>query len=221
MVFAATDAEAAAIGLGTYQLHNHPDGASNPPPYGLRLDELYNPTGGNDIFTFNFDAPGSDMKLEFDGSTIHIFGTTLGGRDIGAAHAADNFLGLYAIDFTYSVGVKTVVGDDDQIVEPGANGLNTGTITPLGMSHPSVGVAVNLGDVQNAENYSFRLGDENNDNGHRGFNGISGWGWLSVNGDDHAGQYDDFLFTAELIPEPMTAGLMLMGFGVIGLRRRR
>ncbi len=213
-------ASAATIMGGAYALHNHPDGASNPPPYGMRLDELYNVSGDNDIFTFDFDAPGADMKLVYDGASIHIFGTAVGGRDTGGGHAADNYLGIYTIDFTYNVGVQSLEpADDDIAVIPPASPANFGTLVPNNPAHPSFNVAVNLEDV--LMGVSLRLGDEDNDAGHRGYNGISGWGWLAVDGIPHVGVHDDFLFTAVLIPEPATAALGLLGLALVMRRRAR
>jgi hypothetical protein len=220
VAFVTQLAPAAAISNGTYQLENHDDGNSNPPPYGMRLDELYNTTGGNDIFTFDFEGAGANMMMTVTNTTIHIFGTALGGEDTGASHAANNYLGLYDIDFTYNVGVQSLEPtDDDMAVIPPASGSNFGTLTPLNPLHPSFGVDVVLSDI--LMGVSFRLGDEDNDLGHRGHNGISGWGWLAVDGQPHVGTHDDFLFTAILIPEPATLGLLAFGLGAIALRRRR
>lgn len=214
-------ASAAAIGAGTYALHNHPDGDADPPPYGMRLDELYDVTPGNDIFTLNFDHPMSNLTLVYNGvDTITISGVAFGGIDIGASYLNDNHLGLYQLDFVYNVGVGLAGGDDDLIVIPGANAQNFGSITPLGAGHPNVGVPQPLFDVRDG-NYSLRLGDEDNDLGHRGFPGISGWGWVGFNGHSHPGAADDFLFTAVPIPEPASAMLLLAGLGAVVIRRRR
>ena len=112
----AGGAQAAVINGGVYQLHNHPDAARQPPPYGLRLDELYNvDTGDVDRFTFDFDHALSDVRLAYNtaADSIHIYGRMVGGRDLGTDWAVDQYLGLYYIDFTYSVGVTGVPGDDD------------------------------------------------------------------------------------------------------------
>ncbi|MBL8744948.1 MAG: hypothetical protein JNK58_01185 [Phycisphaerae bacterium] len=212
---AASGASAAFIAQGTYRLHNHPDGSAQPPQYGMRLDELFNITGDHDIFTFNFDDPSSDMKMTYDGTTIHIFGVARGGRDIGSGYASEPTTGLYTINFIYNLGVAPVPGDDDVWVN-GPNMANSGTI------QPPVGPAVNLVDKRDTA-YSFRLGDEDNDAGHRGFAGISGWGWL-VHHPETMGHVEasDFLFTAEYlpnIPSPGAAGLL--GVAVLTLRRRR
>ncbi len=225
---ASASADAAAIQLGaTYGLHNHPDGGARPPEYGLRLDELFNETGGNDIFTFDFDDASSAMFMSINagGNEIRIFGTVLGGRDVGGSYANDQYLGLYEVDFTYSFGVGSVPGDDDLQVLETMGSTNGGFIAPLAVvdGGPSVGGgAITLGETANGSGMTFRFGDENNDNGHRGFAGLSGWGWINVDGDPHAGQANDWLFTAdpEPIPEPATVGLMAMGALAL-LRRRR
>ena len=225
---ASTSVDAAAIQLGaTYGLNNHPDGSARPPSYGLRLDELFNETGGNDIFTFDFDAVGSAMFMSISagGDEIRIFGTVYGGRDTGSSYANDQYLGLYEVDFTYSTGVGLVPGDDDLQVLATMGSTNGGFIAPLAVMDggPSIGGGpIALGETANGSGMTFRFGDENNDNGHRGFNGFSGWGWISVDGDPHAGQANDWLFTAdpEPIPEPATAGLIALG-ALSLLRRRR
>ena len=61
------------IEIGLYRLGNHPDKAEDPPEYGMRLDELFdfNP-GEHDVVTFDFEADGAEMFLDFDGDSIHI-----------------------------------------------------------------------------------------------------------------------------------------------------
>lgn len=213
-VFGGT-ANAALIESGAYRLFNHPDGSLNPPPYGARFDGLYgNPAHD---YTMDFEAAGSAMFMDVDlvAGTIRIYGTALGGRDIGGVYdtAAPTY-GFYDFDFIYN-GITQVPGDDDYWFN-GANHSNSGTIvTPLGTT-------VNI--VDEADVYTFRLGNENNDLGHRGFNGISGWGWLSYVADNgtvlpHV-YATDWLFTAELIPTPGAIALMGMG-GLLMARRRR
>lgn len=213
-VLLAGSAIAAPILPGIYDLANHPDGNAQPPQYGLRLDELVNVTGNHDIFTFDFDAAGSDMDMTYDdvNGIIHIYGTTWGGRDIGGAYANDVHRGFYQVDFVYTVGVQPVPGDDDVYVL--ANMQNFGSIVA-----PNSTVYF-LQDKSDG-NYSFRLGDEGDDNGHRGFNGISGWGWLNHGltlPAPHVAD-SDFLFTATYrIPEP--GSLALIALGAMALLRR-
>ncbi len=212
----ASAASGAIIAPGLYELHNHPDGAAIPPPYGMRLDELYNTSPDHDIFTFNFDDPGSNMQMMVTATTIHIFGVSVGGWDIGGGYDAGPTFGLYTIDFLYTVGVMPSPGDDDvQVVAP--SGTNFGTIlTPLGD-------LIALVDQQGQDpGLNFRLGDENDDLGHRGHPGISGWGWLTHGppGSSHVPN-SDWIFTATLIPSPGAASVLALGALAAGRRRRR
>lgn len=206
---------AATITSGVYTLANHPDGAEAPPYYGLRLDELYNATPAHDVFSFDFEHPQSSVVLVYNSvaQTIRIFGNAYGGRDVGGSYANDAYLGVYHFDFLYNQGVGLVPGDDD-IWSNTANHANSGYIqTPLSDT---------IGLVDEWMDYSFRFGDENNDAGHRGFAGISGWGWLSYGFAppyQHV-EFSDWLFTATLIPEPSTAALAAIAALAI-LRRRR
>ncbi|MCC6322432.1 MAG: hypothetical protein IT438_13465 [Phycisphaerales bacterium] len=218
IILSAGQATAAAILPGLYRLHNHPDGNQRPPLYGARFDELYNATGGHDVFTLDFDHIQSAMYMTINAAQteIRIFGQSVGGRDTGTTYAADSYLGLYQVDFTYTLGVGPVVGDDDlQVVEPDMR--NSGSIvTPLGDS-------IGLTDKAMG-GYSFRFGDENNDAGHRGFNGLSGWGWMNyVTADGVLAHIEstDWLFTATYeIPTPGAAALAGVS-GLLCLRRRR
>ena len=82
-----------------------------------------------------------------------------------------------------------------------------------------------LADISNGD-YTFRLGDEDNDLGHRGFAGISGWGWLGIS-DSQNGPYvrnsagsDDFLFTV-IVPAPLSGAMAFGGLAGVGVIRRR
>ncbi len=211
LTLSAASAQADVISTtGTYQLLNHPDGGARPPLYGLRLDELYDVTGGHDIFTFDFEAPGANMVMDYDGTSLHIHGTVFGGLNAGDGYAATH-VGLWGVDFTYGL-VGTAPGDDDKIVTT-PDFTNTGSITNLATQD-----TIPLWDYSGMHNYTFRLGDEDGDAGHRGFPGISGWGWMNHGTQNvHVGA-SDWLFTA--VPEPSTALLALLGAGA-ALRRRR
>lgn len=208
-------ARGATIDPGVYTLHNHPDGSERPPLYGARFDELVNATGGHDVFTLDFDHPLSSVTLTYTGTTIHIQGVALGGRDVGGSYASDAFLGLYTIDFLYTLGVMPVMGDDDVWVNT-ANHVNSGSIVL-----PDASV-VSLVDERGGNGFSLRLGDEDNDAGHRGAAGISGWGWMSYAGASvvHV-ESTDWLFTmTRNIPTPGSAALGLMGLAVFTRRKR-
>jgi hypothetical protein len=201
----------------TYDLHNHPDGDVNPPPYGMRLDELYDVTGNHDNFTFNFDDATSQMFLDYDttAATIHIYGHVAGGRDIGGAYAVDQYLGQYLVNFSFTLGVQAAPGDDDLIVNT-LNHANSGTIiTPLGDT-------ISLYDERGMSDFSFRFGNEDNDAGHRGYNGLSGWGWMNHHQPGNHIESGDWLFTAvrSNIPTPGSCAVLLAG-GLLAARRRR
>ncbi len=224
----APEASGAIIAQGLYRLHNHPDGAIRPPLYGLRLDELYNVTTGHDNFTFNFDHASSAMYLYYAGTWIHIFGQSYGGRDVGGAYAADNYLGVYQIDFLYNIGVQLVPGDDDVMVElpPGPN-YNFGTlIPPASVPAPFQGTTTLRDGHYTGAQKDFRFGDTDNDLGHRGFPGLSGWGWLFHKNPAQTSFYpyvadSDWLFTAELVPTPSAVALVGAAIGLATVRRRR
>lgn len=212
-------AAAASLPAGTYQLGNHPDGNQRPPLYGLRLDGLYGVN--SEEYTFDFDDARSDMRMTVTATTIRIFGEAWGGEDIGSVYASNTKTGLYEIDFLYSVGVGLAAGDDDRIVIA-ANYANTGTIVA-----PNGHGTTHLASYNGSHSFGFRLGDEDNDAGHRGFSGISGWGWLAISG-TAGGPYthtdsQDWLFTVGdmIIPLPSAGGMGLAGLMLLGVRRRR
>ncbi len=228
----AGSAEGAFLPSGEYFLANHPDGREGPPGYGLRLDELYDATPGDsgylpdgltpaanhDVFSFDFDHAMSDVRLAVTPTTLRIFGTVVGGRDVGNNYAADAYFGLYTIDFLYNIGVGDVPGDDDTWVMT-ANHANSGTIvTPLSDT-------INLVDElsMGSPMFSLRIGNGDDDTGYRGFTGASGWGWVSYAGPPvrHVGG-SDWLFTVlGPTPTPGTAVVAVLGAGVIGARRQR
>lgn len=225
-----TAAQAASLS-GTYILGDHPDGNAAPPLYGLRLDGLL--TGNaNHTYTFSFN-PSSDpnpadmlnvgVELVYDAiaQTINISGTVFGGRDNGGGYASGQS-GLWDLDFTY----RNVQEGSDRLTANTGNG----TIRSLDF-------AVTRGDF-NLVAYS---GSNSNafvfERGHRGFTGLSGFGWLNHAPTDgglggssnHHLVASDWLFTADPrlspgqpVPEPMTilgTGVAL-GLGTLFQRQR-
>ncbi len=196
---------------GTYVLGDHLDGNAGPPSYGLRLDELVDVTPGHDIFTFSFDAPGTEMRIDItemstDEYELRIYGTASGGLVQNNAYVPA-FTSLVDIDFVYTLA-HPVDGDDDYIVTT-PNFTNTGMINYMG-------AAIDLFDRANSDGYTFRLGDEDDHLGHRGVSGVSGWGWLDHGTDGTYVPASDWLFT--VIPTPGSAALLSVAL-VFGARR--
>lgn len=221
----------AFAGLFYYDLFNHPGGAAAPPQYGLRLDNLYNPTPGHDIFSFDFESNGAGMKLIYDdggtaGNTargddkVRIRGLVYGGLDTGGSYGNANYRGLWEVDFTYGYEIDRVGTNGDNLKIGRENPLNQGTIKPL-FDVGGAGIAndaILLQDEDGGFDYSFRF-----DRSGHGLAGtplagqpglLTGWGWLNHHGGPH--EYSsDWLFVgreaANPVPEPETVALMAMG----------
>ena len=196
------------------RLRDHPDGNAAPPTYGLRLDELIPVTPSHDVFTFSFDHPLALMQMVLTevGAgevSIHIWGTAFGGRIVNNEY--DPLLsGVAKIDFTYTLAHEAA-GDDDLIVTT-PNFRNFGSIIFNGST-------IDLFDRANSEGFTFRLGNEDNDLGHRGFDGISGGGWVDHGLTGPLALNSDWLFT--VVPAPGTAVVMAIAAALFGRRRTR
>ena len=204
-----------AITIGTYTLNNHPDGGIAPPLYGLRLDGLLGDPSKE--YTFDFDHADSNMTLTWDGSSIVIQGQAYGGEDTGNGYGVTAIWDIY---FEYSVGVSQPGGEgglDDIYVN--ADNANFGTIS-------SVLGSYQLEDEAGGSGLSFQLGDGNGA-GHRGYAGISGWGWMNhgvdcITADCSHIYASDWLFTATPVPVPAAAWLFGSGLlAFVGFARRR
>jgi hypothetical protein len=179
---------------GMYRLGNHPDVSLDPPPYGLRIDNLI----GFGVFTFDFEAPGAEMFLLYDGSSIQIFGTAFGGKDIGNFYDP-NLSSFVDISMTYT-DVGSAGGDDD-LVSLLSNPADSGSLIWL-----QTGQMFTLME-KSGPGFSFRFGNEDHDFGHRGFPGLSGWGWLQGSGTR------DWIFTAHGICPGDETGACCFGGG--------
>ncbi|SER37966.1 PEP-CTERM protein-sorting domain-containing protein [Nitrosomonas sp. Nm51] len=204
-----------AINTGTYVLHNHPDGGIAPPLYGLRLDGLLGDPAKE--YTFDFDHSNSNMLLTWNGSRIVIDGVAYGGEDTGSGYKVGT-TALWNIHFEYDTGVSQTAngGLSDLIVN--SDNANFGTIS-------SGFGAWELEDQSNNAGLAFQLGDENG-SGHRGFAGISGWGWMNhgancIAGDCNHIYASDWLFTADPARIPLPSTIGLLGTGLLGLMLHR
>lgn len=218
--------------IGLYQLGNHPDGNAQPPRYGARIDNLF----GSAPFTFDFECDDCGMFMDYDGSTIDIFGMAFGGHpDGGGGYDDDEFDGLYEFDVSYDMAdVVENDGDGDSdglqdIGRLGETGAPIGTLEfmmPTGGDSPPPVTMWDLMDKQGSHPASLRIGDEDDDMGHRGHPGISGWGWLMFreSGEDEfvmAQGAQDWLFTARRIPVPAPGSTALVLLGLAVLARKR
>jgi len=197
--------------IARYRLHDHPNGNSQPPLYGLRLDRLF---GGNERVTFSFDQGGAEMFLDVrndgpNGLRIDIAGTVFGGIDAGTAWTDP---AMYDVSFSYVAGVSAA-GGGWQVADSSSN---SGSISTNGGDQ-----VFDLGDDVN--NSFYFLPD-----GHRIGGDNSTWvgrGWLAINAQNPSPGTQDWLFTGELVtnvvPAPTSALLGFMGLCMVGVVRRR
>ena len=223
IISATAIAHAAPIAAGVYILGSHPDGNRLPPPYGLRLDGLL----GYTVYTFDFDHAASDMRLSWDGvSEIRIFGTAFGGSDTGSDYAAGS-TAVWNIDFNYNAGIAINANgglvDDIEVTETDiSTTTNTGSISTSSFGGASFDLRSH-GMNADGSGLAFIVGDETGaPNFHRGYAGISGWGWLDYSADGGStwkgsvkGCCSDWLFT--VTPVPVPPAVWLFGTGLLGL----
>jgi hypothetical protein len=208
----------------TYRLHDHPDSAENPPPYGLRYDDLFG--AGTGVTSFSFDYGASQVFLDavqdVNGVTtsLHIYGTVFGGVDVGNDYGSNPAAAYYTVDFVYAAGIAGNTTSGWTV--SGLSASNTGSLVAAdNTSYP-------LYTMLNGDGESFVFKPDDHRLGPYNYpdNTWVGRGWLSnnPNGQDLSGGTQDWLFTAELIPLPGAAwaGLSgLAGAALVGASRRR
>jgi hypothetical protein len=214
---AATPIMGSTIEPGTFVLHDHPDAPNKPPGSGM---QLYGPFGMtrtlpvllapvglldssvpvNSHVSFDFDHAGAHVLMDYTalGSTgaIHIFGKAYGGIVNGNAFAApgsNSLTGMYALNFTYNVGVGP---DGITVIDNAKTNKNKGAVTELFGKH----LVMKLGNVLHS-GVSFEL-----ESGYPGTSSttITGTGGLDYSNTFGSGS-GDFLFIAT--PETSGAGI--------------
>lgn len=207
VTFAVQQVHADIMPQGIFHLRNHSDGNVRPPLYGLRLDGLGGFPQNDGIWTFDFDDASSNMKISFDGTSVHIYGKAFGGKDIGNAYDPAT-TAVWDVDFTYSV-VTTANGDIRAVT---GDATNNGSIT-----NQTTNETIGLWDTGfDQSGYTFRI-----DTGHRGEQGFSGWGWLNHHDPNTHVYSSDWLFAIDPTPIPAPGAALLAALGLATVYRFR
>ncbi|MCA9414965.1 MAG: PEP-CTERM sorting domain-containing protein [Candidatus Omnitrophica bacterium] len=210
-----------------FDLFNHPDGNSQPPPYGLRLD--YN--GENHTFDF---GPGVSAIFDLTNKSLAITGSAIHGKGSASTGEAWNI----SASLTW-VGIEGVSSTDfNNLTESDLETIRNNLITPLGLFGSGDRLIFDVNSLtlttsvvspmfQGATSWSGKGDGSGNQfyigTGHRGASGLSGWGWVMT----PTGQTgtNDFLFTLEAnpseVPEPTSIALLTAGLGALVSRKRR
>ena len=217
-------ASSAAV-IEIYQLYDHPDGVVNPPPYGVRFDDIFaSISGPGGVTTFSMDTIGdSTLTVIDDGGgdyRIQVAGTLYGGVDTGSGYGFGE--GLYDLFFEYQANVAP--SGTGWVVNP-SSALNTGTLTSQGNADVAAGTVFDFFDkgLQSTGDSFLFLQDDHRLDGHpqdgQGYWVGRGWfdaDWWSPGPNSLA----DFLFYGELIPTPSAMSLLGVA-GLVAMRRRR
>lgn len=217
---------AGTVTTTTFRLFDHPDGNINPPPYGLRYDNLFQAVGGpTGATSFSFQENGAYMRLivtedQMAGTTtLRLVGKVYGGKDDGATVGFGE--GLYSLDFTYRVNVAAS-GTGWEVT--GADAMNNGSLVSDGNADVAAGMTFGFSDKGDGKGKSFYfLQDEHRLSGHPQF-GQGFWvgrGWHMPNDGRGSAGTQDFLFIGTLIPLPTAGFLGCAGLLGLALARRR
>ena len=205
---ATLSASAGGLVIAEFQLGDHPNGNQNPPPYGLRLDNLL----GAGIATLSIGYYNDTVLTVHDNGgvlSINIAGTLYGGLVDGSGGYISAT--SYAVDFTYAVGV---VASGGGWVVNSFDPSNMGTLTNL-----DTNAVLEFYDYGTPDTFLFLPDDHRLDTDA---NDWVGRGWLTdqTDGTDPYSGARDWLFTATVIPAPSAIALLGMG-GLVATRRRR
>ncbi len=214
-------AGAASAGTQRFLLQDHPDGVNLPPPYGLRMDGLFNAYAGggaNAATTFsfnNFDDVILTVNSNGSSITINIAGTVYGGVDNGAAYGFGE--GSYDLNFDMTMNVSAM--GSGWVVSSPSNGVNQGTLTAgAGIAGVAAGTVFNIYESNSMMNPFKFLQDDHRLNllnggaanypeAGQGLWVGRGWNTSFQNGNP-SGPTQDWLFTgSRIVPLPTGAGL--------------
>ena len=207
-----------------YRLFDHPDANQAPPPYGLRLDNVFDGYGYDGVTTFSFNSGVVMAEVDDVAGTMRIFGDIYGGVDVGEAYGLEVKVRL---DFTYS---DMVMADNFDPTDPDLQvpqGEGGGGIEVLDIiSDPTDGGSNGLvgqtfqfhGQSQSQRRAGLRRRLQFPEHRASRLRWLEWLGWVelaSVYGGTH-----DFLFIGELVPEPGSLAIWSM-IGVVFCSRRR
>ncbi len=218
-----------------FDVGNHPDGIAAPPHYGLRLDhsaqfnlfDFKNVVGLLNTDTGDFLIQGivwhaTAQADDYSGQIFYL--DALLHLDI----PADNFASLVA-----NTASPTLNGNTEYLALTLLD--NDGV---AGAAADFNGNQVAEGDTFSSEDDTYYVNAEMGGHGfhmrnnHRGVSGLSGWGWVSPDGQGHTAS-QDWLFTLQYtefptppppltpIPEPASATLVLMGLAGMAWKKIR
>lgn len=204
----AMTANAGGLVIGQYALSDHPDANENPPPYGLRADNIV----GAGTATLSLDHFSDTLLTVYDDNgdlSINIQGTLWGGSVSGGSYISAE---AYTVDMTYTVAVEALFGGWRVT---GFSDMNAGTITRVS---DNFSWDIYAGTEPSNNSFIFRP------DGYRLDGDDSTWvgrGWITdqSDGTDPLGGARDWIFTATEIPAPSTGLIALTG--VLAMSRRR
>ncbi|MFK7759662.1 MAG: PEP-CTERM sorting domain-containing protein [Phycisphaerales bacterium] len=207
---ATLSASAGGLVIAQYELSDHPDANLNPPPYGMRLDNVI----GAGAATLSFDFHGDSLLTVTDNGgdlSINISGTMFGGvvDGMGGYVSATS----YAVDFNYGALVNNFGGG---WAVNGVDAANTGTVTNLDTNEVFTLNTTTIGD---GTAFAFLPDGHRLDGDDSTFVG-RGWMTEETDGTDPLGGTRDWIFTATKVPAPSSVALLGLG-GLVATRRRR
>ncbi len=232
ILIAASNVQAVLV-ITTFELDNHPDAGASPPPYGLRLDNLFlqTPASGSVIGTAvggttTFAIQDVDLTVTENTTTgnitIDIVGSVYGGVDVGSVYGYGE--GEYNVDFTYGFNVAED-GAGGWLVTPQTT-MNAGTIEAVGNTDVNAGTTWNFYEQEGTGNPFRFTPDQHRLGGYIppfSADDYVGRGWLTYKaGGGNSNGTQDWLFLSTAdptiiiapgAPEPASMALSAMALG--------